>query len=143
VEITDELIERYVAEARRALPAVFSAGLLHGAWSGGGTLIVDEGSITVRSGALSRPAKSVLSPETSPIDEIKHAGAEVLVLLSRIPAPVINTNVIVRSTERAVAAGVPPWSRRRLLRALEAAGFDVRCEKQWFTTGLSHLQPWP
>lgn len=53
------------------------------------------------------------------------------------------TVVLIESADRTVAAGFPPWTRRRLLAALHTAGFRVALERRWFATGESEVRPWP
>ena len=122
---------------------MFYVGLIYGGTHGGGHLFVAPGVLTVEPTRLTRWPAPKFNPDASTPEPITHEGEEVTVLLSRLPTPVVNTTVLVQAGARTVAAGVGPFARRRLLRALEAAGFRLNREVRWLATGESAVTPWP
>ena len=124
------------------LPARFTVGVLYrSALSSGGTLVVDRGSLTLEPSRLAGRAARWVSGEALAEGPIMHARSTVTVLCSRIPTPVANTTVLIEPDGSNVyAASVPPWLRRHLLEALEAAGFAVCRETHWIANGFSRVR---
>lgn len=129
---------------RDGLPAHFTVGATFGAVSGGGTLIVDHGVLSlVPSKATKGVARLFSVPEAPRPGPVVHAGEEVRVIYSRIPAPVSNTVVVVSSDDVTATAHLTGFSRKRLREALTRAGFSIRIDRRWFATGDSLVDPWP
>jgi hypothetical protein len=126
-----------------ALPTTFRVGVLYGAVSGSGTLQVESGAIRLQPRGATKWAGRIGSPGGGDQREVVQRSPRVKVVLSRIPAPVVNTSVVVSSGEVTAVAGVPPWQRKRLLTALDAAGFTVERETAWLSLGSKYVTPWP
>lgn len=106
-------------------------------------LTVGQRLLSVQPGRVSEYIQPKMLPDAPPLQPTTHEKPDVTVVFGRIPAPVINTVVIIESADRTVAAGVPPRARRRLLDALRSAGFQVTVEQRWFASGDSDVRPWP
>lgn len=116
------------------LPTDFSVGAVVGLDHGGGTLMVWPGVLILYPGAVSR--------RSSGATEIRHVSRSVVVIYARGMPPWMNTRVVIDDGTRTALAVSPMWSRRRLLRSLSTAGFEVTVERGW-RTGADLVRPWP
>lgn len=129
---------------RAGLPTRFSVGATLGAVSGGGTLIVDRGAVTLVPSRVTRGLARVFTmPDTPVPGPVVHTSDEIRVIYSRLPTPVSNTVVVVSSSDVTATAHLTGFSRKRLRLALDQAGFKVKIERRWFATGDSLVHPWP
>ena len=115
------------------LPTDFAVGALVGINHGGGTLMVWPGLLILYPGPLTRKASGVA--------EIRHSSPSVRVMYARAMPPWMNTRVVLDDGHQCALSVSPMWSRRRLLRALRTAGFEVSIERGWHT-GADLVRPW-
>lgn len=119
-------------------------GATLGAVSGGGTLIVERGAVTLVPSRATRGLARVFSVPDAPVPgPVVHTAEEIRVLYSRVPTPVSNTVVVVSSSDVTATAHLTGFSRKRLREALIRAGFKVTIERRWLATGGSLVHPWP
>lgn len=130
-------------EDRSGLPRRFRAGLQQGGFHGAGHVVVDRDALVAVPTSVDAALRRHLLPDASSPEIIEHVGSKVVVIMGRIPAPVVNTVLLIQSQRQTVAASFPPWTRRPLLAALRQAGFDVHVERRLVAVGEAHVSPWP
>jgi hypothetical protein len=109
------------------LPARFIVGANVKRWRSGGRLVVAPGSIAFETGSMLRAVTSVAL--------VVHTDPRVTLITSRLALPWLNTHLVLFDENNAVVASTWPLARRRLRRALHAAGFAVDEVKTWFSWG--------
>ena len=109
------------------LPASFTVGANINLWRGGGHLTVSPGVIVLDAGPLLRKATSVT--------RVVHTDSVVRLIRTRLAPPWINTSLVLSGEGGSGVASTWFGARRRLRRALHAAGFSVEETATWFSMG--------
>jgi hypothetical protein len=96
-------------------------------WYSGGRLTVMPGVIILEAGSVLRRFTGV--------ERVVHRSPRVTVIYARLAWPWSNTSVVVEGTDRTAVATTWFGMRRRLRRALLAAGFEVEEVRTLFSLG--------
>lgn len=110
----------------------FSVGVaMRAGLRGGGTLAVSPGRLYCRIGRLSSSLSGIAS--------VTHSGTVIDVYTARLIPPWMNVSCVVMDDDNTILVSLPIISRKRLLTALRANGFEVRTHRTWVFRGR-HLK---
>jgi hypothetical protein len=109
----------------------FSVGATVRRVNGGGHLIIERGSLVLKPGALTR--------RLSGVDRIAHAVPAVHLIRGRLLPPWMNAHLVITDGQETGLAGIPAWTRGRVVRQLQASGFTVEESVTLFSRGASEV----
>jgi hypothetical protein len=114
------------------LPAVFSVAANVGFWWGGARLEIFPAAIVLEFGQVLR--------STTSVPRVVQTRPTVTLIRARLAPPWFNTSLIVKGENESGIASMWVLSRRRLRRALQAAGFTIEEVSTWFSLGKRLLR---
>ena len=113
---------------REILAGDFRVGLIGPRWCGGGQLTVAPGSLLCSPGRL--------TAGVSKAHQTRYEGCRVEVYVARLVPPWFALTIPIRGEEGTLVATVLLPDRRKVMRALREAGFDIVEHITWIDRGF-------